>query len=189
MEQQELESLGEKSFGTEKMSTFLLGDPFFRDTLLQSLQLIIPRDICLPIYIGCIEIYPQEKTVRRLHRGLSILHGKKSPQVYHGEISVVDEDGHLVEKLSDYQLQIIEHREQNPSVEELVSPDKRDEELVRNLLKRFSFGLEFPEISLAYISMHTLEKEERHKLQEPLFSSSLHKLRVRTTKISVLITL
>ncbi len=176
VEQQELESLGEKSFGIEKMGTFLLGDPFFRDTLLQSLQLIIPRDICLPIYIGSIEIYSQKKMARRLHRGLSILHGKKSPQVYHGEISVVDEDGYLVEKLDDYQLQIIEHHEQNPSVEELVSPDKRDEKLVKNLLNRFSYGLEIPEISLAYISMHTIEIKERHKLQESLFYDSLQKL-------------
>ncbi len=39
---------------------FLLGDPYYRDSLLQAGQLLIPQDKCLPVLIERIEIYQPE---------------------------------------------------------------------------------------------------------------------------------
>src|SRR5581483_6496703 len=46
---------------------FLLGDPFFRDTLLQAGQLTIPRQFCLPVRIERIDCFggPRQPPGRR----------------------------------------------------------------------------------------------------------------------------
>jgi len=125
---------------------YLLGNPFSRDSLLQSLQLTIPKDICLPIKIDKIEVFfpragssgskcelSQEKTM--ICR--TILE-EKIGQNYRGSVCVVDENGNVIEKIEGYLLKILEHHEENPSAEEIANPGHRDETILQSQLNKFA---------------------------------------------------
>ena len=104
--------------------SLLLGDPFFRDVLLQAGQLTIPREVCLPVRIDRIERF------RAAGRGGQQGAGSCSPRPrsahgreYVAEIFATDEHGRMTERLTGYWLRILEERPENPSAEELANPE------------------------------------------------------------------
>lgn len=82
---------------------------------------------------------------------------------------------HIIERLNGYVTRLLEHREDNPSAEEIVDPSKRDETILRHLLHEQTefFDLNAPEIVLANLpGLHLLPKEERHQRELPLLSKA-----------------
>ena len=105
---------------------FLLGDPYYRDSLLQAVQPTVPQDICLPISIESIQIDRPNENVAGVYLGVAIIERREGRR-YHTTVLTVAEDGRVIERLEDYQLQIIEHREDNPTAEELVTLTQPEE--------------------------------------------------------------
>lgn len=157
---------------------FLLGDPYCRDSLLQAGQLVNPQDICLPIRIDSMEIYQSERDGSGSYIGVTTPKGREG-QKYHSNVFLGAADGRVIERLNSYQLQILEHRQENPTAEDLADPSQRDEQILgRELSKRSPlFKVVAPEISLAYVpGIHTLLRTERHELELPLFHRAIAQL-------------
>lgn len=169
VQQQHPEEIGE---------SWLLGDPYFRDALLQSGQTTIPQDICLPIAIESWEIYQLDRQSSRLLTGV-VMQGDSEGQEYKTTVLVVDEEGRIVEKLNGYRLKILEHREDNPTAEQLANPDARDEKIIEEKLKVISdsFGVQTPEVSVMNVlGLHQLGKGDRHQRELPLLQKTVAKL-------------
>jgi len=173
-----------KTGKTERTSAdhrFLLGNPFSRDALFQSLQLTIPKDICLPIGIDKIELtlcpdaHERDRDFQSKFEEKEIIICRtileeKIDQTYRGSVSVVDEKGEVKEKIEGYLLKILEHHDENPTAEELANPGRRDESIIQSRLDEFAKQFDFQPAKLTVIhepDIHDLPKSERHKIEIP----------------------
>jgi enediyne polyketide synthase len=157
---------------------FLLGDPYCRDSLLQAGQLVVPQDLCLPIHIDSLEIYQSDGDKTGSYIGVTMPQGREG-QKYHSNVFLLAPDGRVMERLNSYQLQILEHRQENPTAEDLADPSQRDEQILRRELSNRSllFKVVTPEISLAYLpGIHALLPTERHQLELPIFHRAIAQL-------------
>lgn len=167
-----------ESLAQREAQTFLLGDPFLRDSLLQVVQPIVPQDICLPIHIDSIEIYPASGDASASRLGVAWVQSKTEKE-YHTTVFTLNDDGQVVEKLNGYQLRILEHRAENPTAAALANPSQWDEELLcRELSSRTdAFEMTKPEISLVYLpDLHALSATERHQRELPVFQQTVGRL-------------
>jgi enediyne polyketide synthase len=85
---------------------WILGDPYLRDALLQSVQLCVVPDRCLPIRIGrlCIQ---QGSRAPGSQRCLAFIEGA-SEQMYETRVLSVGPDGHIRETLDDYCCKVVD---------------------------------------------------------------------------------
>jgi len=165
-----------------RKNKFLLGNPFLRDVLLQSLQLTIPKDICLPIKIDEIQI---NKFFTTDPICCTILE-EKSGETYKGKVTVIDEKGNVIEKISGYLIKILEKHEENPTAEELANPAERDATLLRNKLNQIAENVGFnpPKLSIVHEpEIHKLSKAQRHKIELPILKQATSNLS-KTTDFS-----
>lgn len=99
---------------------WLLGDPYFRDALLQSLQLCVVPDQCLPVRIDRWEIvHPNQPVpVKRLNK--AVIEGKEG-DTYIGTVSSVSSDGAPIETLRGYRARTLIRRPEWPAAEQLAT--------------------------------------------------------------------
>ncbi len=102
----------------QDMQTHLLGDPYVRDSLLQSAQIIIPQNQCLPIEIERLELHAGYRGTARRISFTDVY--KADAKTYLATIIVFDEQGHVLEKLINYRLQFLEKRAQLPKAMDLL---------------------------------------------------------------------
>lgn len=100
-------------------STFVLGDPYLRDALLQSLQLCALPDQCLPVKIERIDIADPNRD-RSGERTCRAEIQERADDAYVGSIVCADANGKPFERLVDYHAKIIERRSDWPTAEELA---------------------------------------------------------------------
>jgi enediyne polyketide synthase len=167
-----------RSSESHKDEVWLLGDPFFRDSLLQSVQPMIPKDICLPVHIDSIEIHSPQVNLFNSCLGVAI-NENFNEQEYSTSVLAVTENGQLIERLKGYQLKVLEHKEDNPTAEELANQSHRDEQLLLEKLNYQSkiFQVAVPESSLEHLpGLHSVSREERHEKELPVFYKTINKL-------------
>lgn len=160
------------------VNPFIIGDPYCRDTLLQSVQPVVPQNICLPVHIGELTIYRSHISELESCIGIVILHGREG-RYYNSTVFSTDRKGNVLEKLENYKLRILEHHEEYPTAEELADPIQRDEQLLKEELRGRAkiFEMDEPEVSLSYLqNMHNLSREERHQKEIPGLSKAVSKL-------------
>lgn len=107
----------------------VLGDAMARDLLLQSIQLIIPQDRCLPIGIERIERFAIPDDVKAKDNGKRIVVPElieKIDRDYLCDVVTTTEDGFVVERLTGYRVRILEERPDYPNALELAAPGERD---------------------------------------------------------------
>jgi len=156
---------------------WILGDPYYRDALLQGGQPTIPKDLSLPIGIESWQIY-KPKQEDGLFLTTSVIHHCQD-QVYYTTVFAVDQEGKIVEKLNGYRLRILEHIEDNPTAEELANPNHRDEQILQKKLETISrsFGVKAPEVSIVNTpELHQLPTIERHQQEQQLLQQTVNKL-------------
>ena len=163
----------QEAFSDPSHQKLLLGDPFFRDSLLQSAQMIVPYATWLPIYIKNLDIYPSVGQNQQKPSNLAAIVRQKRVKEKEVEdtVTALDSNGRIVERLDGYKLRIIRYQNNNPGITDLVEPDKRDNQIVNQILKSLEISMEIdlPKILLKYIhGIHDLPKKERHKLELPL---------------------
>jgi acyl transferase domain-containing protein/NADP-dependent 3-hydroxy acid dehydrogenase YdfG/acyl-CoA thioesterase FadM/acyl carrier protein len=167
----------EDAFSIPEHRAFLLGDPFYRDTLLQSAQLVLPRETSLPVYIGRWDIYPDDDAAPLTVLTEAILRSRQEKE-FDTLVTAVDKRGRVREKLDNYTLRVLKHQSDNPSASDLIDPGQRDEHLIEQIMMEASqaMGFEAPTIALRYIpGIHTLGKEDRHALEMPLILDALNR--------------
>lgn len=93
-----------------RSSDFLLGDPYFRDALLQSVQIIIPNDLSLPVAIERLDLYRGRQSQDEERSGVAYLN-KRERDYYFATVVTLAADGRVLERLEGYQLKILESRD------------------------------------------------------------------------------
>ncbi len=111
-------------FGNGAAGRIVLGDPFLRDALLQSLQLTVPQEICLPVRIEKIELYnaPIASSSKRIVAAPS---KARKGREYQTEVFVTDEQGRIHERMTGYWLRIMEEHPEHPRPEKLANDNSR----------------------------------------------------------------
>lgn len=99
-------------------ASYLLGDPFFRDSLLQSAQIIIPQNQCLPIGIERIRLVPAARS--QLNRICYTDVYKSGEKSYLATVEVRNQAGDVIELMENYQLRFLEKRPQLPKAMDLI---------------------------------------------------------------------
>jgi enediyne polyketide synthase len=159
-------------------ASFITDDPYFRDTLLQSVQIILPDLIALPVGIGKWEIFPG-------HCGKGI-HGvvldlvERDDETITTDVTAVDPEGRVVERLHGYKVKVIGRVDDAPGTGDLKDPDNRDELELDKLLQYYSrkTGKAAPAVSVLNLSgLHGMKKEERHAEEKKLFGKVCRKLK------------
>ena len=167
--------LSEASFASSSNSPFILGDAYLRDVLLQSVQLLIPQHICLPVQIDKIEFFPSpnpEQTARIMTVNLKQFEGRE----YVSEVVARDQQGYMVERMTGYRLRILEERPDNPTAEQLANPELSDRQQLDQVLNVAfkGFGLNQPAVKLGYtphLSGKSLSERRDHEL--PIVTEAL----------------
>ena len=161
---------------------FLTGDPFFIDSMLQSMQLIIPQDISLPRDINEIELNHPAKSNSKysVHSNIKRI----DVDYYRGDAEVNNNSGFEL-KVKNCRLKVLDTILSNPSANDLVNPAKRDQKIIENKLAELSKELNFvpPVVKCAYDErLKNAPKELRHKIELPLIKSAVDELLKREGK-------
>ncbi len=137
----------------ETSRLWLLGDPYFRDSLLHAVQLPVSQHICLPLTIESIKRFAVTGHVDELLTGIVRIEDRSDREV-HAVVTVLDGKGRIVERLTGYVLKILEYHEDYPLPEELANPGPRDEDIIRRQLRKLAeqWQLALPEIALVHVS-------------------------------------
>jgi acyl-CoA thioesterase FadM len=158
----------------------VLGDPFLRDTLLQSGQVPIPRDLCLPRSIQRIERFPvqwKDDKKDELILGKIVIEEHEREYVS-SSVIVFNKKGQVLERFTGYMARIIDHQKNNPTAEELVAPGQRDQRILLEELKKRESILPvhcmLPGLSSYFFPcLQYMKKEERRKKELPFIKNAL----------------
>lgn len=167
--------LTNEGFGVGLGGHCVLGDAYFRDVLLQCMQVNIPQDICLPVQIDRIDLNYNpslEAGERTLQAILHKLEGKE----YLCEVIATDAEGIVRERISGYHLRILEEHPENPSAAEMAAPEERDRSTLKELVAEACNKLSLvpSSLELGYIpGLGSQEQKQRRKQERPLITSAL----------------
>lgn len=154
-----------QAFGAGVQTPLLLGDPFLRDTLLQSGQLLIPQHICLPVAIDRVDIRlgTPESGKCRMH---TALHGRVERDVT-ASCMLQDEHGDAVEALHGYRVRIVDEVPANPTLEQLADLPSWEMERRATLLREViqAAGVTGLHLDIEFVpGVHALPRDHRHDL-------------------------
>uniref|UniRef100_UPI004055BA3C SDR family NAD(P)-dependent oxidoreductase n=1 Tax=Candidatus Electrothrix sp. TaxID=2170559 RepID=UPI004055BA3C len=158
--------------------TWHLGSPFLRDALLQAGQLLIPQELSLPKRINSIERFTVDSTNKELLWVRADIEERTDKYIF-GTVILFNEKGQVVERIKGYLAKFIEHRDDLPTIDELVNPGQRDTQIIRKVIRQKALLVNFtaPEISSGYIPhIRQLNKEKRHEQETPLLQQAATRL-------------
>ncbi|WPD24620.1 MAG: SDR family NAD(P)-dependent oxidoreductase [Candidatus Electrothrix scaldis] len=156
---------------------WILGNPFLRDALLQSGQLPLPQDLCLPARIQRIERFSTSVRHQGIVLGKALIE-EHTDKYIAGTVTFFNEQGQVFERMSGYRAQIIDQREGNPTAEDFVSPGQRDHSIMQEKLKQRDALLPsqcmLPRLSSNFIPrLQKLGRDERRKKELPFIRETL----------------
>ncbi len=155
------------------------GDPFFRDTLLQSVQLILTDLILLPVEIEKWKIFLKNGE-KETHTVVAELL-QRGDDIVTANVYAIDTKGRTVETLQGYKTKVIERVQNAPRIDDLRAPDNWDESQINNKLQYYCQRINKipPVLSLRHQSgLHEMEITERHRVEKELFGKAYEKLKV-----------
>ena len=164
-------ALGKDGFASGHGGKFILGDPFFRDVLLQSAQLPTTPNIVLPVGIGKIEFFSNSVSKDKDSIIVTKIR-RQEDRDFVCDILVTNDQDKVVERLSNYRVRILEKQPDG------VSPDvlsnygvTQDEHSLNNTIRAElkNRKLVFPGLVLNRTpDIHKLTKSDRHALEVPV---------------------
>ena len=166
-----------RAFASQKNQSFLLGDPFLRDCLLQSAALLVPQDTSLPVSIHNWDIYAQTHVSPEKER---VFVRNRLQRIQDQDIETVvdslDASGRVLERLSGYHLKILKHHDDYPTVADLLRPDDRDTRQLQEWSADFSnrLHLKTPDIYVSFIpGLHDLPIDQRREQERSFLLRTL----------------
>lgn len=167
---------GSNGFSSQRGDKLIFSDPFFRDVLLQSAQLVTTPDIVLPVGIGRINIYKNDSISE--NRYVICKLKTKENRDYIFDVIATNDEGEIVEELIDYKVRILERSQVFLAPELLSSLPGRDGSELQNSLNTIFSDLNIknrPAVLLRYMpDLHNLSKNERHKKEMPLLKQTVN---------------
>jgi len=183
------ESEFEGSAHDSDQGSFTSGDPFFNDTLLQSIQIILPDVVALPIAIEKWEsgTIPANSGSRRVVVDLL----DKGDQIIVANVTSVDKNGNIVDRVSGYRTKIIEKLQNAPAVDDLINPDICDTTAINNKMSSYCKKMDaaIPALIVKHKNgLHGMTREARHPFVKDLFKAAYSNLRARNRDLPEQIT-
>jgi acyl transferase domain-containing protein len=152
---------------------WLLGDPYFRDALLQSAQLSVTPNMCLPLRIERWDMWQREAHGVQCHRCVTAVE-ELEPGTYRATVQARDEMHRMVESLTGYDCRILQHREHLPPPSEIVLRGTSEAVQARLQLGALCepLGLGLPELGILRLpGIHRLNADVRHQAESPLMTA------------------
>jgi acyl transferase domain-containing protein/NAD(P)-dependent dehydrogenase (short-subunit alcohol dehydrogenase family)/phosphopantetheinyl transferase/acyl carrier protein/3-hydroxymyristoyl/3-hydroxydecanoyl-(acyl carrier protein) dehydratase len=175
-------SVNVNGFAGDDRVEYVLGDAFYRDVLLQSVQLPATPDIVLPINIGEIVFYgdPKYRSGKKIVTAtLKEIYDKD----YIWDVVVTDDSGRVSEKLIDYRVRTVNDpsRKSQPSIRDLIDSKKKaktksDQKVLEDTLKAIAVehSLILPFFTVSYEPhLGRKSKQERHSIEELLVQQTM----------------
>ncbi len=169
----------ESAFGPGSEDRLLLGDPFFRDILLQAGQLTIPQEVCLPVAIARIERFRPRGGQQPADAARFVFAPEKvrEGRDYNARIFAADASGQVLERLTGYRLRILGERTDRPTAAELANPAERDQRLLETALRAaLPADRTPPAVLVTPARLHGRPRPERRKAIEPLVYHAVSRL-------------
>lgn len=155
---------------------WILGDPYFRDSLLQSFQPSVTPKFALPIRVDRWRIHQYSpKSETRCFGRMKIIETTDDRILI--QVIAEDQGGQTVELLSNYSVRVLEEREFYPTASNLVSSSSLHRDVIERQLKPelTKLGLELPTMQFQVIAgISNLNRDERHRRELPLLIQTLH---------------
>jgi enediyne polyketide synthase len=154
---------------------YLLGDPYYRDTLLQSGQLLVPDLSCLPVFINDWYI-SNAADVQETHRNVVARFDRVADKNMYSSVASYNTEGTCSELIGDYQLRILKEVKGGPKPHDLIHPAKRDNALVAARYREAAelFALPGTGNSIGYdAAFQEANKELRHEAELPVIKAAV----------------
>ncbi|ANJ87207.1 type I polyketide synthase [Pandoraea oxalativorans] len=153
---------------SDEPRSFVAGDPYFRDGLLQT-SLLSARGEFLPANIERIECYASSAGKHGPHLVRSQVISRTEDAIV-SDITAISADRSIVERIVGFRIQRVSVDDQAPGPEDWVDPGQRDEALLRRTLQSACEALscETPHVSLRYApELSDMERSLRRARETP----------------------
>ncbi len=160
-------------FAPQHPAALMLGDPSFRDVLLQSPQLSI-KIVSLPVRIDALYLYSLDYSGAGLARNQ--ITSRTGPVC---NVTAVTADGRPIERLEGYRLKEMDRHESAPDPEVFIHPGERDAALFAKALKEVVDKLKVsaPAYRLVFdAELSKLDRSRRRLVECPLFLDAVSKV-------------
>ncbi len=154
---------------------YILGDPYFRDSILQTGQVVAGRDKALPKSIERIEIYSVEPNDDEAIIMAELI--ERTDEHWLSNFTVTDKSGLMMERLRYCEFSILETLADEPTCEEMAHPDPRDHQLLQKFISQSAqqLGLKFPAARIFNRpALHQLSRPERRKQIKPILEEAIN---------------
>ena len=164
-----------QAFSKKFPQELILGDPCFRDAMLQSPQLMEEAS-CLPVGISKLIIYPRDNDELYYIDSKVVVRNEKEMQC---AVQAMNGDGHVIEEISGYYLKKINNGMLFQKPEIFANPAENDQKLFTEKLQQIEneFNIKSAAVILQYDQTIDLcSKKQRHEKEKPIFSKVLSML-------------
>jgi acyl transferase domain-containing protein/acyl-CoA thioesterase FadM/NAD(P)-dependent dehydrogenase (short-subunit alcohol dehydrogenase family)/acyl carrier protein len=163
------------AFAGPEHHALLLGDPFQRDNLLQSVTLLVPQEGALPLSVRRWDIYPRRMSgqVRMLVQ--TRLLGLQQDEI-DTSVESFDPSGLPAETLDGFRLKVLKHHDEHPTTADLLHPDDRDTREVQKRISELAAGLRLriPLVRVSHLpGLHEKTRQERREAELPLLNKAV----------------
>lgn len=170
-----------------KFKSFVLGDPYARDCMLQAGLLVATPEIPLPIYIERINMQKQLVSSFGILRCKALV-TKKENGFIELDVNLINDEGYVLEKMSHYKVKVLRSISKGPAPHDFVHPFERDYKLLSERVSKCAqeLGCIEPLFEIKYHSnWHKVSKAERHQLEIPVIQKAAERFLSNPRKIQV----
>jgi NAD(P)-dependent dehydrogenase (short-subunit alcohol dehydrogenase family)/acyl-CoA thioesterase FadM/phosphopantetheinyl transferase len=164
-----------RGYADASEAELVLGDAYYRDSLLQAAQIPLSPELCLPIYIDRIE-FLSDQPLNGTYRADARIVQRHDKRVG-VEVTVHDQTGLVVERIIGYEVQVVERRDDLPSPEALLRMAHRPEQsALDQVLAKLEDTLHVatPACVLRHMpALQTKPRQDRRAQELPVFKMAL----------------
>jgi len=158
---------------------YLTIDPYYKDTLLQSAQIILPDVVALPVEIERWEGDHKEHINGFYNIFVDSL--LRENGFITADVTAISTKGLVTEKLIGYKAKILERLENTPAIDDLVNPDTWDTRKMNEAIQSYCLKMNkaFPILLVKHKNgLHSMTRDQRHPFVKDLFLIAYDRLRI-----------
>lgn len=170
-----------EGFSDTVRAPLVLGDPFYRDTLLQAAQISLTPEVCLPVRIGRIDLYGSD-AAGASYRAEAKVVGRNGNRIL-GEVTVFDGQNRVIERITGYEVQMLDRRADLPTPAQLLArANLSDDPALQSEVDQRAreFGLSAPSVIVRNIpDLHASKRDRRRVICRPVFHAAVREAGLR----------
>ena len=168
---------------SNRFNDFLIGDPFFIDSLFQSMQVIITPNMALPDYIEKVSLSLTGRKKIKSSLVKSVIN-RTEEKTFKGSADI-EQNGIRFLNIKNCRLKVIQYLSDKPNANDLVDPTKKDQAIIEGRVNELAqqMGFLVPIVRCLYDArLRKCRKEDRHKIEIPIIRSAVQDLLRRENK-------